>query len=137
MPLAIRMGWRKASDIRAWELSMELEEQFTAVLAREPASRDRRFCDDARDAAASTARNIAEGFGRYGDVGFARFVNIAYASHLETQTNLQIALSRSFVSQTEFDRLWVISEEAKATTLGLLTTLKQRIAARKRSRKRT
>ena len=64
---------------------------------------------------------------------FARFVNIAYGSHLETQTNLQVALSRSFLSRTEFDRLWEISEEAKATTLGLLTTLKRRIAARKRS----
>jgi four helix bundle protein len=130
------MGWRDVTEIRAWELSMELQRGFDAVLAREPASPDRRFCEDARDAVSSPARNIAEGFGRYGDPEFARFVSIAYGSILETRTNLQIALSRSFMSQTEFDRLWRLSNETKATTLGLLRELKRRIAARrKRERK--
>ena len=110
---------------------MELQREFDAVLAREPASRDRRFCEDAGDAASSPARNIAEGFGRYGDPEFARFVTIAYGSILETRTNLQVALSRSFMSQAEFDRLWRVSNEAKATTAGLLRELKRRIAARK------
>jgi four helix bundle protein len=125
------MAWRKPSDIEAWNLSMKLEAEFSAVLARSPACEDRRFCDDARDAAASPARNIAEGFGRYGDTEFARFADIAYGSLLETQTNLHIAQSRGYVSETEAQSLLALCEETKATTLGLLRTLKRRIAARK------
>ena len=53
-----------------------------AFLARPPACRDFKFCDDARDAAASPARNIAEGFGRRGNKQFANFVTIAHGSQV-------------------------------------------------------
>ena len=120
------MGWRRFTEIRAWQLSMELEREFSAILARRPGCADLRFCDDARDAAASSPRNIAEGFGRCGHREFARFVNIAHASQCETQTNLLIARNRGYLSPSEFDRLWSLSEEMIATTVGLLKSLRRR-----------
>ncbi len=125
------MGWRQVTDIQTYNLSMKLKQEFDAILDRHPTCRDRRFCDDARDATGSAVRNIAEGFGRYGTREFARFVEIAYASQLETQTNVQIATNRRYMSQTEFDDLWPLSEEAKATTLGLLKSLKRRLSENK------
>ena len=110
----------------AWRLSVKLHHEFSAILDRPPASLDRRFCEDARSALASPARNIAEGFGRYGHREFARFVNIARASQLETQTNLVLALDRGFVTREEFERLSAISEEAVAATTGLLRHLRGR-----------
>ena len=119
-----RMGWRRFTEIQAWQLSMQLRKKFDEILARSPACKDRRFCDDARDAAGSAPRNIAEGFGRSSRREFARFVDIARSSLLETQTNLLIAKDRRYMSEAEFDALWAVSEEAVATTTGLLKRLK-------------
>src|SRR5687768_8138593 len=118
------MGWRRFTDIQAWQLSMKLQQEFDAILARQPACKDRRFCEDAGEALSSAPRNIAEGFGRYGHKDFAKFVNIARASQLETQTNLLIAQNRKYLTTEEFQKLWTLSEETVATTTGLLKYLR-------------
>jgi four helix bundle protein len=118
------MGWKRFTDIEAWQLSMELHKEVVAVLARRPASHDRDFCTEVRSALASAPRNIAEGFGRYGHKEFANFVSIARASLLETQTNLHLALDREFLSAEEFERLWRLSEQTLAATTGLLKYLR-------------
>jgi four helix bundle protein len=118
------MGWKRFTEIEAWQLSMDLHKQVMAVLDRPPAAGDRGFCAEVRSALASAPRNIAEGFGRYGHKEFANYVNIARASVLETQTNLRLALDRKFLSAEEFERLWRLSEQTLAATTGLLKYLR-------------
>jgi four helix bundle protein len=120
------MGWRRFTEIEAWGSQSSCTMSFSAILDRPQAAHDRRFCEDARNALASPARNIAEGFGRYGHREFANFVNIARASHLETQTNLILARDRRFMTPDEFERIWAISDEAIAATTGLLKYLRRR-----------
>ncbi len=105
---------------------MRLSQEFEAILDRPPASQDRKFCEEARDAALSSPRNIAEGFGRFGNREFANFVSIARASLMETQTNLLFARDARFLSAPEFKSLWDLSEEALSTTTGLLKHLRRR-----------
>ena len=112
-------GWKHFKEIDAWQLSMKLQREFIPFLERPPASRDRRFCQDAIDAVSSPARNIAEGFEKYGHKEFAKYALIAKGSLGETQTNLITAKDRGFISAGDFDRLWKLSEAAKATTTGL------------------
>lgn len=119
------MGWRALTDIRAYVLSVELRRQFGEVLARSAVAGHRKFCEGAHEAVASPARNIAEGFGRYGRREFARFATIALASHRETQTYLEEAHERRFLTDEEFADLWALSEEATATTVGLVKSLKR------------
>ena len=118
------MGWRRFTEIEAWRLSIRLHHEFSAILDRPPAVNDRKFCEEVRRALASPARNIAEGFGRYGHREFANFVNIARASHLETQTNLILARDRKFMTTEEFERIWTISQQALGATTGLLKYLR-------------
>jgi len=122
---SIRMPWRRFTEIEAWKLSMKLSEELQAILDRPPASYDGKFCQATRDAALSAPRNIAEGFGRFGNREFANFVSIARASLMETQTNLLFARSSHFLSNEEFKTLWDLSEEAVATTTGLLKHLRR------------
>jgi len=117
------MGWKKFTEIGAWQLSMKLKAEFDAILDREPACKDFKFCQDARDAALSPGRNIAEGFGRYRHGEFAQFVRIARGSLLETQTNLIDARNRKLMTPEEFNKLWALSDEATAATTGLLRYL--------------
>ena len=118
------MGFKRFTEIEAWQLSMKLLAELDAVLERSADVSYRSFCNETRDAIDSVPRNIAEGFGRYTRRDFARFVSIAKASLLETQTNLMIARSRKIVTDQEFDRLWELSEHAVAKTTALLTSLR-------------
>lgn len=118
-------GWRSFKEIDAWQLSMKLQSEFIPFLERPPASRNRKFCEDAIDAVSSPARNIAEGFEKYGHAEFAKFVLIAKGSLGETQTNLITAKNRRFLPPDDFERLWKLSEAAKSATTGLWRSLKR------------
>ena len=118
------MGFKRFTEIEAWQLSMKLLAEVDAILETTTAASYRTFCDETRDAIESVPRNIAEGFGRYSRRDFARFVSIAKGSLLETQTNLQIARSRKLVTEQEFARVWELSEHAVAKTTALLTSLR-------------
>ena len=118
------MGFKRFTEIEAWQLSMKLLAELDAVLERSADVSYRSFCNETRNAIESVPRNIAEGFGRYTRRDFARFVSIAKASLLETQTNLMIARSRKLVTEQEFDHLWELSEHAVAKTTALLTSLR-------------
>jgi len=59
------MTARRYEDLDAWQLADELKREVYALIASGPVVRDVKFCDQIRDSAASNARNIAEGFGRF------------------------------------------------------------------------
>ena len=118
------MGFKRFTEIEAWQLSMKLLTELDAVLERSTDAAYRSFCNETRNAIESVPRNIAEGFGRYSRRDFARFVNMAKASLLETQTNLIIARSRKLVTEKEYEHLWEVSEYAVAKTTALLTSLR-------------
>ena len=118
------MGFKRFTEIQAWQLSMRLLAEVDAIVDRTTSPSYRKFCDETREAIESVPRNIAEGFGRYSRRDFARFVSMAKGSLLETQTNLHIARSRKLVTEQEFARVWELSEHAVAKTTALLTSLR-------------
>jgi four helix bundle protein len=71
------MGAKQYRDLVAWQLAVELKRAVFEAMARGPASRDLRFCDQIRAASRSVSANIAEGFCRYTHREFARFLRIA------------------------------------------------------------
>ena len=97
---AFCMGWRKLTDIEAWNTVDEIAGGIqrsscsTAGLSKiadsatTPSTRPRRRLATSPRALAATATPE-----------FARFVDIAFASQLETQTNLLIAQSRGYLSR--------------------------------------
>lgn len=58
-----------------------------------------------RRASVSVASNIAEGAGRSSDLEFKRFLEIAYGSLYELQTQLIISKNLEFVSEDESNTL--------------------------------
>lgn len=61
--------------------------------------------DQIRRAAVSIPSNIAEGHGRQGKKEFAQFVQIAYGSLAETETQLIIASNLHYLSQQDYDSI--------------------------------
>jgi four helix bundle protein len=85
---------RTYRELVAWQLAEELRELVVAETAMARAAGGWRFCDQARDAAASVSANIAEGFGRDSAAEFARFLGYALGSLAELETHLRDAVAR-------------------------------------------
>ena len=84
-----------------YELSLEVW-QFT----REPhVVRNFKYCEQIRDSSDSAHRNVAEGFGRYNPVEFARFLDVSRGSAEETRAMLATARAKGFLSDDDFATL--------------------------------
>jgi four helix bundle protein len=80
------MAVRDFRELVCWQLSNELKLEVLAFTATGPCSSDFKYRDQIRDSAASAPRNIAEGFGRFRHREFARFLEYARASLMETRS---------------------------------------------------
>ena len=78
-----------------------------------------------RRCSSSATRNIAEGFGRFSHREFHQFLRIARGSLTEVQDGLVEALDRQFLSKSEFDEMWRLSDRAVAATTGLMRYLRE------------
>jgi four helix bundle protein len=127
------MSVRNFRDLVAWQLSYELKCEVVAFTATGPASRDFKYRDQIRDSSASAHSNIAEGFGRFRPRDFARFLEYARASIIETQNHLLDGRDRGYLDVKLYSRLSNLSRSALTTTTHLLQA-KQRQALEKSSR---
>lgn len=115
---------RRYHDLIAWQLADQLRHEVIGLTRRPEVARDRDFCEQIRDAAASGPNNITEGFLRYSHRDFARFVLIARSSVGEVQAELGDARDRGYLSEAEFQRLQSLSERTLATITALHTYLR-------------
>ena len=79
-----------------------------------------------RRAAVSVSSNIAEGSGRNSDVDFARFVEIAYGSLMETVSQAQVAKIQGWIQNDGFDELRQRADQLARMLSGLRSSLLKR-----------
>lgn len=79
-----------------------------------------------RRAAVAVAGNIAEGCGRTSDRDYARFLDIAYGSLMETLSHATIARNEQFLLPTDYQKLFQYAEEIAKMLSGLRTHLRSR-----------
>jgi four helix bundle protein len=124
---------RHYRDLVCWQLSSELKRRVYAFTAKEPALRDFDFCKQIKGSARGAPRTIAEGFGRFRPADFARYLEFARASLIETQNHLDDALDLKFVTADEHHTLYQLADRA----LGATTKLHQYLQTCKTPPKRT
>ena len=95
----------RVEELLVWQRMHELHIEVWKATENPPAARDFKFRDQTRDASESAVRNVAEGFGRYNPIEFARFLDIARASTLETKALLTKGLDVNYWDEEEFLRL--------------------------------
>jgi len=69
--------------------------------------------------------NIAEGFGRKTDGDFAHFLDVARGSALEVESLLYVARDLEYIQETEFDKIYKLSEETVSLISGLTAYLRK------------
>ncbi len=77
-----------------------------------------------RGAASSIGSNIAEGCGRRGDPGFARFLNMALGSASELEYRLLLARDLSYLTSIQHEALHRDTEEVKRMLGSLIRKLR-------------
>jgi four helix bundle protein len=119
---------RDFRDLLAWRLAYELKCEVFAFTAVGPPSKDFKYRDQIRASSASGPSNISEGFGRFRPRDFARFLEFARGSLMETQNHLIDGHDRGYLDAALYSRLSNLNRAALKTTTALLRA-KQRQAS--------
>ncbi len=130
------MGAKRFTDLRSWQLGNRLKCAVFDFTDGAPARRDRRFCDDIRDAAASVPANLAEGFGRFDHKEFAQFAKIALGSAEETVSHLIDARDRGYLSEREFQALAELARRTVASVVAFYNYLRNNPTPERRAPRR-
>jgi len=115
------MKIEKFEDIIAWqkakELTIELYSDFHSI-------KDYSFKDQIQRASVSIMNNIAEGFDRYGNKEFTRYLYISKASCSEVRSMLYLAKELNYISEKSFDELYGKTVEISKLLSGLIKSIK-------------
>lgn len=92
--------------LNVWQLAVEFADAIYAATAGFPAAERFGLTSQIRRSAVSVSANIAEGSGRGTKRDFARFVEIAFGSLMETISHLTICKRQSLLNETCYRTLY-------------------------------
>jgi len=89
-------------DLECWQQARKFVNIIYDLTRKESFRKDYMLVDQIRRAAVSTMSNIVEGFYRYSNKEFIRFLDISRSSLGESISHLYVALDQNYVNQKEF-----------------------------------
>lgn len=116
-------------DLKVWQKSMNLVVEIYAVTKQFPKEEVYVLTSQIRRAAISIPSNIAEGRAKRSTRDFIRFLNIAYGSNAEVETQLTIAFRLGYIKQEILDKVLLQTSEVARMLNGMLNTLEQKLVA--------
>jgi four helix bundle protein len=115
---------RDFRQIRVWEKAHKLTLKIYKTTAQFPREELYGLTSQLRRSSASIPANIAEGFGRGGNVELARFLQIGMGSAYEVEYHILLAKDLYFVNATVYDKLQQEVVEVKRMLAALLTKVR-------------
>jgi four helix bundle protein len=134
--LGMGQGFRRFTDMRAWQAALDYKRAVYGVCAENPIAGDRELRRQLEESVKGPPAHIAEGFGRFSPPDFARFLVIARSSLMESQNHLIDAVDRGYLSEETAARLNALAEVALEETTGLMEYLQSPEALRNARRAR-
>ncbi len=114
------MKFEKFEDIIVWRKSQELALTVYKVFDKQ---KDFSFVNQIQRAAVSISNNIAEGYERKSNNEFKYFLFISKGSNGEVRNMLYIAKSLNYISEQDFQKLYILTLEIGKMISGLIKTL--------------
>ena len=102
-----------------WHKAVDFANEVYSVTAEFPGDERFGLTSQMRRAAVSISSNIAEGSSRSSDADFARFLEIAYGSLMETVSQAVIANKQGFLLNERIDEIRADAEELARMLSGL------------------
>jgi four helix bundle protein len=109
--------------LSVWQKAIAFADQVYTVSHGFPSDERFGLTSQMRRAAVSVSANIAEGSSRASDKDFARFIEIAYGSLMETISLAQVARQQNFMNEDQQTSLRTAAEELARMLSGLKTSL--------------
>jgi four helix bundle protein len=111
-------------SLQVWQKSIDLAVIIYKVTSKFPKEEMYGITSQMRRCSVSISSNIAEGAGRNSKQDFRRFLNIAYSSACELETQLIISNKLKYVTGKQNKMIFNLIEEIQKMLYGLTKTLK-------------
>lgn len=122
---------RRFEEIEAWQTARQLVKVVYEVTGQGAFAKDFGLKDQIRRAAVSVMSNIAEGFESHTQALFIDFLGRAKGSAGEVRSQLYAALDCGYLTQKEFDDIYVLAERASRQIYGFMIYLKSQPNSRR------
>ena len=113
-------------DLRCWQLARKLTFKVYHMSREGELSKDFDTKSQFKRAGLSVMNNIAEGFGRFSDKEFLRFLDFSVASCIEVKSMSYVMLDVGYFSKEFIEEFQNQIEETKATTLALMKYIRNK-----------
>jgi len=121
---------RRFEDIQARQEARYLTTEIYTVSGSGQWAKDYALRDQIRRPSISVMSNIVEGFERWTDTEFARFLSMAKASASEIKAQLYIALDQGYIGHNRFNDLYERCDKVSRYLGGFIRYLRQNDAGR-------
>ena len=127
---------RRFTDLRAWQACVVYKRAVYRLCEQVPISKDLKRRGQLEDSVWGPPGHIAEGFGRFSPLDFARFVVMGRASLIESQNHLMDFVDRGYITEEQRAALNILAERALEEVTGLIKYLQSPEAQRNANRVR-
>jgi len=111
-------------DLECWQDARELVKTVFLLSESGKLQIDRDTKSQLRRAALSTMNNIAEGFARYNNKEFIRFLDFSQSSSSEVKSMLYVLQDLDYLPHNEIENLHSMVDKTRHKTLALVRYLK-------------
>ena len=112
-------------DLQSWQKARQLGNLIYDLSEHPKFAKDFRLSGQIQDATGSIMHNIAEGFDSGTNPEFIRFLKISRRSASEVQSELYLALDRSYINQDERNLAYNLATETKRLINGMIGYLRK------------
>jgi four helix bundle protein len=112
-------------DLKCWQAARKLVMEIYGVSETGKLLRDFDTKSQIKRAALSSMSNIAEGFGKFSNKEFIRYLDIAQSSILEVKSILYVLHDMNYLVAEKIAQLHLLTDDARALTLGLIKYLRK------------
>ena len=117
------MSIKRFEDIEAWQFARELPLDVYGLTKEPPFAKDFGLKGQIQDAAASSMHNTAIGFDSETNAEFIRFLRYAKRSCTDVQSQLYVVLDNEYITQEQFDNVYVQARRTRAAIRGFINYL--------------
>ena len=119
------MKVKKFEELLCWQKSKELTLLVFAIATKLDVQKEFELKSQLKRATLSTMNNIAEGFGRYSDKDFIRFLDYASASATEVKSMIYLLDALGNISQKEAREIHKSADDVRNLSLALIRYLRK------------
>jgi len=107
-------------DLKCWIAARQLVKEIYLISETGKLAKDFDTKSQFKRAALSTMNNIAEGFGKFSDKEFIRYLDISQSSALEVKSMLYVLLDVNYLAEDKITALRKLADDTHYLTLALI-----------------